>query len=217
MKADNMKRAGVLVTMGALAMMALVTGCASQPTGQAVDGRNAPPIQSVKGAPEWTWNKGKAFSGEKQRALYGVGIASAVRNPTMRRKAAEGQARNDMASTMGAYVASLQKQYIAETTADAMDKASVEQHLSDTMKQLSEASLVGVQIIEYYERPDVNEAYALARLDFDQIKEMMDKVAASNGQFKQMDAKMREWVRKNAEKANDQLNEELQKKNQSQN
>jgi len=217
MKRENRMKAGVLVTMGAMAMMAVVTGCASQPTAQAVDGRNVSPIQYVKDAPKWTWAKGAAFSGEKQQALYGVGIASGVRNPTMRRKAAEGQARNDMASTMSSYVASLQKQYIAETTADAMDKTSVEQHLSDTMKQLTEQSMVGVQIIEYYERPDANEAYALARLDFDQIKDMMDKVAASNGQFKQMDAKMREWVRKNAEKANDQLNEELQKRNQGQN
>jgi hypothetical protein len=217
MKADNMKRAGVLVTMGALAMMALVTGCASQqPTVQVPEGlkRDSVPIQLVPDAPRWTYEKGEAFRGEKNRALYGVGLAAGSRHPTLRRKAAEGQARNDLASTMGSYVASLQKQFLAETTADSMDKASVESHVSDTMKILTEQSLVGAQIIQYYERPDINEAYALARLDFDQIKSMMEKLAASSGQFKQLDAKMRDWIRKNAETANDQLNEELQKKNQ---
>jgi len=215
MKRDTRTTAGMLVTVGVVAMMALVTGCASQQ--QAVDGRKSTPVQYVKDAPKWTWNKGEAFSGEKNRALYGVGMAVDIRNATLRRKAAEGQARNDMGATMGSYVASLQKQYLAETTADAGDKAASEQHITDTMKQLSEASLVGAQIVQYYERPDANEAYALARLDFDQIKDMMDKVASSNGQFKQLDAKLRDWVRKNAEKANDQLNEELQKRNQSQN
>lgn len=120
-----------------------------------------------------------------------------------------------MASTLQVYVASLQKQYLAETTAGDLGKHEVEQHIQDTMKQVTEATLVGVQIVEYWEHPLRNEAYALARLDMEQFMEIMKTYAAASGQFQQLDANLRDWVRKNADKAHDQLNEELQKKKQS--
>lgn len=217
MKTDNMKRAGVVVMMGALGMMIFVMGCAEQkPMGQEAGGmsRVDTPLQEVKGLPKWVSNKGAAFSGER-RVLYGVGSASGLVNPSLRRKAAEGQARNDMASTLQVYVASLQKQYLAETTAGDLGKHEVEQHIQDTMKQVTEATLVGVQIVEYWEHPLRNEAYALARLDMEQFMEIMKTYAAASGQFQQLDANLRDWVRKNADKAHDQLNDELQKKKQS--
>lgn len=218
MKAYNMKRAGVLVTMGALAMMALVTGCASQPTEkvevQADLKRNTTATQDVKGMPDWVVNPGKAGSGDRKHALYAVGDVSSIKNPSLRRKAAEAQARNNMAKRMAVYSASLHKAFSESVTVGGDAGASESAHTSDVLKEVAEQSLVGVEIVEYYERPDINQAYSLARLDLEQVKEMMDKVASSNGQYKQLDAKLREWVKQNAEKANDQLNEELQKKKQ---
>lgn len=38
--------------------------------------------------------------------------------------------------------------------------------------------------------------------------------AAASGQFKQLDANLREWVQKNADKSHDELNEELKKRKQ---
>ncbi|MEC4889183.1 MAG: LPP20 family lipoprotein [Nitrospira sp.] len=214
MKRDNGMKAGMLVAMGAVAIMSLVTGCAEQkPMGQEADGmaRVDTPIQDVKGLPKWVNQKGAAFSGER-RVLHGVGSASGIRNPTLRRRAAEGQARNDMAATLQVYVAGLQKQYMAETTAGDMSKVEVEQHIQDTMKQVTEATLVGVQIVEYWEHPMRNEAYALARLDMEQFMEIMKSYKSASAGFAQLDAGLREWVRNNAEKAHDQLNDELQKK-----
>jgi hypothetical protein len=77
------------------------------------------PIQDVKTLPIWVTQRGAAFSGEK-RVFYGVGNAAALQNPSLRRRAAEGQARRDIAQTMQTYVAGLQKQYLAETTAGDM-------------------------------------------------------------------------------------------------
>ena len=214
MKRDNGMKAGMLVAMGAVAILSLVTGCAEQkPMGQEADGmaRVDTPIQDVKGLPKWVNQKGAAFSGER-RVLHGVGSASGIRNPTLRRRAAEGQARNDMAATLQVYVAGLQKQYMAETTAGDMSKVEVEQHIQDTMKQVTEATLVGVQIVEYWEHPMRNEAYALARLDMEQFMEIMKSYKSASAGFAQLDAGLREWVRNNAEKAHDQLNDELQKK-----
>ena len=216
MKTDNMKRVGAVVTMGALGMMMFIGGCAEQPKSLVTAGmeRTDIPIQNVPGAPKWTWNENEAFKGEDKKALYGVASASGIRNPSLRRKHADAQARNAMAAVMGTYVAGLHKGFNESTTVGGNPDASEDQHVSDVLKQVTEQSLVGVKIIEYYERPDVNQAYSLAKLDIEQILAMMEKVASSNGQFKQLDAKLRDWVRKNADKGHEQLNEELQKKNQ---
>jgi len=196
-----------------LALLAFSAGCASQqPMGQEAGGLARPDsvLQDVKGLPKWVTQKGAAFSGER-RVFYGVGSAAALQNPSLRRRAAEGQARRDIAQTMQTYVAALQKQYNAETTAGDMSKQSVEQHITDTMKQVTEATLVGAQIIEYWEHPLRNEAYALARLDLEQFLDVMQHYQSAVGKSKELDSKVREYVRQNAAKAHDELNQELQK------
>ena len=198
-----------------LVLLAVCAGCASQqPMGHETGGlaRQEGPIQDAKGLPKWVTQKGAAFSGER-RVFYGVGNAAALQNPSLRRRAAEGQARRDIAQTMQTYVAALQKQYMAETTAGDMSKQSVEQQVTDTMKQVTEATLVGAQIVEYWEHPQRNEAYALARLDLEQFLDVMKSYHAAVGQSKELDAKVREYVQKNAEKAHDDLNQELALKN----
>jgi len=200
------------LTMLGFFLITITIGCASQkPMGQEANGmsRVDTPIQNVENLPEWVTQKGAAFSGER-KVLHGVGSASGVRNPTLRRRAAEGQARNDLAATLNVYVAGLQKQYLAETTAGDLSQTSVEQHIQDTMKQVTEASLVGAEIVEYWENPLRNEAYALCRLDIDKIVEAMDSYGKAEGQYKELDAKMREWVRNNAAKAHEEMNKELQ-------
>ena len=202
--------------LSVLILLAFSAGCAEQkPMGQEAGGlaRTDTPIQEVKTLPKWVTQRGAAFSGER-RVFYGVGNAAGLQNPSLRRRAAEGQARRDIAQTMQTYVAALQKQYLAETTAGDMSKQSVEQHITDTMKQVTEATLVGSQIVEYWENPLRNEAYALARLDLEQFLDVMKSYQSAVGNAKELDTKVREYVRKNAEKAHDELNAELGKKDQ---
>ena len=207
-----MRRLQTVVITGTLAMAALVGGCAGQkPQEGGPLARTDTPIQEVKDLPKWVTEKGAAFSGER-RVLYGVGNSAGLYNPALRRKAAEGQSRNDLAATLQVYVAGLQKQYLAETTANSMDKHSTEQHIQDTFKQVTEATLVGAQIVQYWENPLRNEAYALARLDIEQSMDIMKSYAAASGQFKELDANLREFVRKNADKAHDELNQELERR-----
>jgi len=183
-----------------------LSGCATGPAG----GRSDVPLQEV-GGPEWLTNSGAAFSGER-RVFYGVGNAAAIVNPSLRRKAAEAAARRDLAQTFQVYVGALNKQYMAETTAGDMKRVSVEQHIEDVTKQVTEATLVGSNIVEYWENPTRNESYALARLDLEQFLEVMQSYRAATSQFKELDSEVREFVRKNAERAHDQLNQELKKK-----
>lgn len=190
------------VVVGCVSMMGL-GGCAETPVPST---RTDTPIQNVEGVPLWVVKKGQAFSGERA-ALYGVGNAAALQNPSLRRKAAEGAAMRDLAQTLQVYVAGLQKQYLAETTAGAMDRHSVEQHIEDVMKTVTQASLNGVTIVEYWENPTRNEAFALARLDPARFVEAMQAFKAAGAQYKELDEKMRDFVRKNAEKAMEELNQ----------
>ncbi len=178
-----------------------LSGCATGPAG----GRSDVPLQEV-GGPEWLTNSGAAFSGER-RVFYGVGNAAAILNPSLRRKTADAAARRDLAQTFHTYVAGLNKQYMAETTAGDMERVSVEQHIEDVTKQVTEATLVGSTIVEYWEHPKRNEAYALVRLDLEQFLDTMKSYGSATGQFKELDAQMRDFVRKNADKAHDQLNQ----------
>ncbi|MDE0144758.1 MAG: LPP20 family lipoprotein [Nitrospira sp.] len=162
------------------------------------------------GGPEWLTKGGAAFNGE-QPVFYGVGNAAGIQNPALRRRSAEATARRFLAENFQVYVAGLNKQYLAETTAGDMERASVEQHVEDVMKQVTDATLVGTQIIEYWEHPDHNESYALVRLDLEEFLEAMQKYGATTEQFKELDTTMREFIRKNARKAHEELNKELEK------
>lgn len=217
MKREIRMKAAALVTTGAATLITLVIGCASQqPVGQEAAGmsRVDTPIQDVKGLPPWVLKGGGGETIEGRRVLQGVGSVSGIINPTLRRKSAGAQARNDLAAMLQVYVAGLNKQYMAETTAGDFSQHDVEQRIQDTMKQVTDSTLVGVQIVEYWEHPLRNEAYALARLDIEQFKDIMKNYAAASGQFKQLDANLREWVQKNADKAHGELNEELEKRKQ---
>ncbi len=203
----------VTLGLGLMVLVGVLAGCAEQeaavpPTTQTGMAGPGTAIQNVPGLPCWVTQAAKCFSGER-RVFYGVGNSAAMQNPALRRRAAEGQARRDIAQTFNTYVAALQKQYLAETTAGAMDRQAVEQHVVDVMKQLTEATLVGVTIAEYWEHPTRNEAYALARLDLAQFLDTLGAMKQAEGNFKELDAKMRDFVRKNAEQAFDNLDKEL--------
>ena len=188
-----------------------LSGCSSMsPDPEKMGGtRRAEPIQDV-GGPEWLTKGGAAFSGERH-VFYGVGNAAGIQNSALRRRSAEAAARRFLAENFQVYVAALNKQYLAETTAGDMERASVEQHVEDVMKQVTDATLVGTQIIDYWEHPDRNESYALVRLDLEEFLEAMQKYGATTEQFKELDNTMREFIRKNARKAHEELNKELKK------
>jgi hypothetical protein len=82
------------------------------------------------------------------------------------------------------------------------------------MKQVTEQSLTGSSIVEYWEHPDRNEAYALARLDLARFEEMVAALQSNNQQFKQLDDKIKETIKQNSENLHQQMADELKRKNQ---
>src|SRR6185295_17293620 len=154
------------IPVSLLAFLLLLAGCSGAPE-PVREPPKPKPIQSLveEGqAPKWITQKGAVFTG-KQAIFYGVGNAAGLVNPSLKRRAAEAAARRDLAQEFQVYIAALQKQYMSETTSGSLDRHSVEQHIEDVTKQVTEQTLSGSSIIEYWEHPTRNEAYALARLD----------------------------------------------------
>lgn len=156
-----------------------------------------------EGAPNWV-NKGSgAFNGEKGRVFYGIGISGGVRNAALRRQDSDSKARADIAATLNTYVTRLTKSYAASTTAGDPNVSSEEQHVSDALKTYTQMQLSGVAIVDHWIANDGTE-YALAQLDMEQFKNGMDKM-------KELNAKVRDAVRANADKAFDELDAEQAK------
>ncbi len=206
-----MNRRMIMAGLGLLVTTGLFAGCA----GEQQVARKMPitlnEIVERGEGPKWLTHKGATFSGDRA-VFYGVGNVFGMVNPSLKRKAAEGAARRDVAQEFNTYIAVLQKQYQAETTAGAMDRHSVEQHIEDVMKQLTEQTLVGSSIVEYWENPYRNEAYALARLDLAEFTERVQGMASAAAEFKELDSSLRDFIRNNADKLHGELATELEKK-----
>jgi uncharacterized protein YycO len=193
-----------------VSVLMLLAGCGGAPEPVKGPPSASQPIQTLvqQGkAPKWITQKNLAFTG-KQAVFYGVGNVAGVVNPSLKRRAAEASARRDLAQTFQTYVAALQKQYLAETTAGAMDRHSVEQHIEDVMKQVTEATLVGTSIVEYWEHPTRNEAYALARVDLAGFRESVRRYRSAAAQFASLDTRIQEFSQNNAEELHDKLRHE---------
>lgn len=150
--------------------------------------------------PDWVNRGSGAFGGEKGKIFYGVGIASGIRNAAMRRSTSDSRARAEIAKTLDTFVSVLNKDYQASTTAGDMSQSSEEQHVEQALKTYSNMELSGVTIVDHWVDNDGTE-YALAQLDMEQFKNGMDKM-------KELNAKVRDAVRANADKAFDELNAE---------
>ena len=152
---------------------------------------------TFSGGPDWV-NKGNgAFSGDKGKVFRGVGIAGGIRNPSMRRSSADVRARGEIAKTLDSYISVLNKAYQASTTAGDMSASSEEQHVSEALKSFSQVQLSGAEIVDHWIAADGTE-FALAELNLNGMKDGMDKM-------KELNAKVRDAVKANADKAFDEL------------
>src|SRR3972149_5922456 len=160
-------------------------------------------------APDWVMKGSAAFNEGGSRVFYGVGGVSGVKNKPLARTAAENRARAEIGKVFETYTASLMRDYMASTTGGAAvtgDTAtSEEQHVEQAVKTFSAVTLSGVMIIDHWTDPADGTEYALAKLDINNFKNSLDKA-------KELNSEVRDFVRKNAEKAFDKLEAEEMKK-----
>lgn len=158
------------------------------------------------GAPEWVSKGSGAFGGERGKALYGVGSASNIKNPGLLRRAADSQARAEIAKILNTYVSNLEKQYQESTSAGEADGQPQEvQQVTNALKSFTQAQLNGVQIIDHWISKDGSTEFALAILDFDTMKNGLDRVNTLND-------RMREVIKKRADAAFDEMDKEEKKR-----
>ena len=162
----------------------------------------APPKQTVAACPDWVMKGGGAFGGERGKVFYGVGTANNIKNFMLLKETADNRAINDLAKSLNVYVSSLMKDYMASTSAG--DQASEEQHVERVQKTVVKQTLNGVMIVDRCHDKENGLFHSLARLDLDQFKDNVEKQA-------ELSEKMKEYVKKNADKLHEQLEQEEQK------
>ena len=146
-----------------------------------------------------------AFDVDKGKVFYGVGIASGIKNKALLFSTSDNRARAEVAKILETYVAVLAKDYMASTTAGDMSASSEEQHVEQALKTFTKTTLHGARIIDHWIDPSDGSLFALCELDLFAFKSALDE-------YKELDAKVRDYVRENAEKLHGQLEEMEQKK-----
>jgi len=186
------------LVMGTIAVALVACG------GKKDDGAAPANMQGIQ-YPEWVTKGSGAFGGEHGKVFYGVGMASGIKNMALARTTADNRGRAEIAKIFETYSASLMKDYMASTTAGDMTASSEEQHVEQAIKTFSAVTLSGVQIVDHWFHPDGTTIYALAQLDLGTFKDNIDKA-------KELNEKVRDYVKKNAEKAHMDLEAEEAKR-----
>ncbi len=163
---------------------------------------NGKPSPIANNAPEWV-NKGSGAMKDKdgKQVFYGVGIAQGIRNRALSVAAADDRGRAELAKIMNSYVTTLTKDYMASITAGDMTKSSEEQMVSNTMKNFAKFTLHGAIPVDHWKDPADGTLFALVKLD-------MGAIQSSLAESKELDSKVRDYVKANAEKAFDELSAE---------
>ncbi len=143
--------------------------------------------------PEWV-NKGSgAFGGEK-KVMYGVGSASGIRNHSLARTTADNRARAEIQKIFETYSASLMKDFQESVTAGDFSASDESQMVTNAIKTFSAGTLNGVEVVDHWIHPVDGTIYSLARLDMDGFADNLSKA-------KELNEKVRERVKRAAEKS----------------
>ena len=160
------------------------------------------------GAPKWVDKSGGYMNEKNNKAFYGVGGISGIRNEPLAKEAADNRARANLAQYMDTYTSYLMRDYAASTTAGDFTKSSEEQNVERALKTFVSANLSGVAIVDRWEKEDKNGGmtiYSLAKMDLETFKEQV-------GRMKELNDAARDFVRKNAEQAFERLQQEEEKR-----
>lgn len=161
---------------------------------------------SGKKNPKWVDQGGGAFKDANgHRILYGVGILGNVKNPGLARQSVDNRAIADIGKTIQTYSTQLARDYQSSIgSTDEGGKESGEQLVENTIKTFSQVTLSGVTIVDHWTDHEAGTYYALARLDMESFKQMLE-------QSNQVSEKVKEYIKKNAESAFDRLAKEEDK------
>jgi hypothetical protein len=162
-------------------------------------------LTACGGPPKWVTKGSGAFNEKDSKAFYGVGSVVGMRNEPLAWDAAENRGRAEIAKTFETYTGYLMRDYAASTTAGDFTKNTEEQHVERAIKTVTTATLSGVRPIDRYKDEKTNTYYVLTKLSLEDMKNNLE-------QAKELNAQVREFVRKNADKMFDRLEKEEEKR-----
>ena len=162
-------------------------------------------LASCGGAPDWVKEGSGPMNDEESKAIYGVGSIVGVKNEPLAWEAAENRSRAELARTFETYTAYLMRDYAASTNAGNFTKSTEEQNVERALKSFTAITLNGVRPVDRYKDEDSNSYYVLTRLSFQEMQETLQ-------QAQELNSEVRDFVRKNAERAFDQLEKEEAKR-----
>ncbi len=155
--------------------------------------------------PEWTLKGSGVFDEDTGKVFYGVGVASGIKNYALLRSTADNRAREEIAKTLEIYVAALAKDYMASTTAGDMAASMEEQHVEQALKTFTKTTLHGAVIVDRWPNPKDGTFYSLCKMDLLAFKEALNN-------YNELDSRVRDFVRKNAERLHGELEKMEQEK-----
>jgi hypothetical protein len=164
-------------------------------------------LAACSSVPKWVDKGGGYMTQTYGKAFYGVGAVTGIRNEPLAKETADNRARADLAKYVDTYTSYLMRDYAASTTARDFTKTSEEQNVERVLKTFVSTYLSGVTVVDRWEKDDKTAGktiYSLAKLDLDTFKEQV-------GQMKELNDAARDFVRKNAEKAFERLQQEEDK------
>ena len=136
----------------------------------------------IKGAPEWV-NEGTQFLNDQDgRLFHGVGQAPVMKDASLQISTADNRARAEVARILSSYMDVISNDF---TAAAGTGKDTVsQQSVSRQIRNLSKVNLSGVKIIGHWKNEKDGTIFAIAELDFNQIKKTTDMVKDMNGDLK---------------------------------
>ena len=134
----------------------------------------ASPRLSTACAPDWVTRGCSAFWGDDHPSkLCGVGSFGGTRNHSLAVTGAQGRGRTAIARSLDLHVKAMLKDY-QSTTAGA-EKQSDEQHVTDVSKQITDFSLSGTEMKDFW-ISQAGTVYALVVLDVDKFTDSVSRM-----------------------------------------
>lgn len=170
------------------------------------------PVHGVNpdGTPKWVNRGSGAYDGQYGKCFYGVGIVTGIQNIAHARQTSDDRARGEIAKMFDRYIVSMLKDYQRSTTAGNFQASAEEQDVVSAQVSITQVTLRGVEVRDHWTDPQTGAIYALAILDLNGIGKSLDEA-------KQLNNRIRDYVRENARRAFDDLDRELSKRSARQN
>jgi hypothetical protein len=162
-------------------------------------------LAACGGPPTWVKKGSGAYNEKNDKSFYGVGSVVGVRNEPLAWDTAENRARAEIAKTFETYTAYLMRDYAASTTAGDFSRNSEEQNIERAIKTFSAVTLNGVKPMDRYKDDKTGVYYVLAKLSLEDMKNNLE-------QAKELNAQVRDYVRKNADRLFERLEKEEEKR-----